>query len=132
MDNKQFNVNGETKELLLETLKLAFKQHWEGAKAAAYIIDKEKGFVLLWDRREDSVRLPADLLPEALIEMIWAWLKSDNVLECSWDADADHDGSNEPGWRVYCEDWGHIKLSGTEAGRYAIIAVKPAWMWYGK
>jgi len=36
-------------------------------------------------------------------------------------------GDNEKGWRVYCEDWGKI-----DSDDYAFLAIKPAYIWYGK
>ena len=62
--------------------------------------------------------------------MVQAWLASDEAKQTvkeGWDRDLDHDGSNGPGWRVYCEDWGHVATYSA-----AICAVKPVWLWYGK
>jgi len=63
-------------------------------------------------------------------EIVYQWLKSDEaktITLTGWDENADHDGSNALGWRVYVEDWGHI---GSDWGAYC--AIKPAYMWYGK
>lgn len=130
MDNRIFNVNGKGREQLAEVMRLAFLQKSNYAKAVAYKIDPQKGMILLWHNTEAKgiTGLPAPLTAEDAAVLVSAWLETRPNTECSdWDADAEHDGDNELGWRVYCEDWGHV------AGeRFAICAVKPAWLWYGK
>lgn len=42
-----------------------------------------------------------------------------------------HDGDNEIGWRVYCEDWGKIYTSDNRSID-GVIAIKPVYLWYGK
>ena len=46
-----------------------------------------------------------------------------------WDADPLHynDVICHPGWRVYCEDWGHI-----DHDWEAFVAIKKVWLWSGK
>ena len=39
---------------------------------------------------------------------------------------ADHDGENELGWRVYTEEWGQVN------GDWHCLAIRPAYLWYGK
>ena len=39
----------------------------------------------------------------------------------------DHGGDNGKGWRLYCEDWGHV-----DHDHYAFAAVQPVWAMYGK
>ena len=133
MDNRVFNVNGKGKELLLQTLTLAFAQSgFKPRQAAAWFVDKEKGLVLCWHGPEKSIKanvFPTSLGADSITEIVFAWLQSDEaktITLTDWDRDADHDGSNSLGWRVYCESWGHVKT------HYAIVAIKPAYMWYGK
>lgn len=129
MDNRVFNVNGSGKALLQQALSLAFKQWSDKATATSYFIDKTKGLVLLWYTEKNSIPFPSPLTSDEATEVIWSWLQSKAAkeVECvDWDANHDHDGSNGDGWRVYCEGWGHVK------SHYAIVAVKPAFMWYGK
>jgi hypothetical protein len=65
---------------------------------------------------------------------LFEWLNTDHAkgvqLE-GWDEDADHDGSNDRGWRLYTEDWGHVYQS-SSLNHYTIAAFKPAFLWYGK
>jgi hypothetical protein len=46
--------------------------------------------------------------------------------DANWDRDADHDGDNGPGWRVYTGNWGQVLDSDT------LLAIKPIYLWYGK
>lgn len=130
MDNRVFNVNGSGKQQLLKTLELCFEQEGTNTKAKAYKINKKHGMILYWHKDKNTIGLPAAMTPNALLEMIWEWLKSeeaDTIELPDWDEDLDHDGHNRKGWRVYCEGWGYVDDSS-----YAICAVKPAYMWIGK
>ena len=137
MDNKQFNVNGGTKDMLRATLQLALVQENEKSdpshqKAKGYVFDQKHGLILLWsvDVNKGESAFIAPLGADALTEMIWEWLKSDqakSVPLLDWDADIDQDGHNSRGWRVYCGNWGHIGSI-----QYAITAIQPAMLWHGK
>jgi hypothetical protein len=129
MDNRIFNVNGRGLEMLSQTLKLAFSQ--SGNKLAkCWRFIPEKGFVLFWTDAADAHMLPAPMDADALAPMIHKWMESTDAqqMKCEgWDANADHDGDNNPGWRVYVENWGHV------ADHWqAICAVRPVYLWYGK
>lgn len=68
--------------------------------------------------------LPVPSVEEAKKESVWddyEYFRKD----LSWDEDADHDGDNKLGWRVFTGQWGKIK--GTEG-----ICIRPAYCWYGK
>lgn len=133
MDNRVFNVNGKGDELLLATLKLVASQVGSNTKFKGWYFNPKKGLVLTWynDFKRCNVFLSDDgLIAEHVLPMVSTWLKSKEAKSMKltgWDADLDHDGSNSMGWRVYCEDWGHI-----EDDHYTICAVTPANMWYGK
>lgn len=137
MDNRIFNVNGTGKDELGRILFAAFAQCSSCALAAAYRVTPKHGLILYQyhtdDKRESGkefIRFPAKLGAEAALSVVWQWLESGPVpsKELShWDLDADHDGSNSIGWRVYCEDWGHVD---NDWG--AICAITPAFMWHGK
>lgn len=130
MDNRVFNVNGRSKEQFKATMKLAFlNEYGDMQTAKAWEFIPKKGLVFYWtDSKGDKFPVPVSV--EGASEIAWEWLQSDQAKEmefASWDHDADHDGSNDLGFRVYCEDWGHV------AGRWeAIVAVRPAYCWYGK
>ncbi len=138
MDNRIFNVNGESPTMLRDALKLVFAQEGDRTRAAAWVFSQEHGMILLWVipstgdylRPHPCTPFPTPLTAEQVEPLVSLWLKSEQAktVKCEkWDADADHDGSNGLGWRVYCGDWGHV---GNES--YGICAIKPAWMWYGK
>lgn len=139
MDNRVFNVNGKGKEMLQATLQLAFAQEGSKTTAKAYYIDPKKGMLLLWSNEPPGVPFPAPLNADATTNVVWEWLQTNPEIEheSHWDQDYnDSDVDTDLGWRVYCEDWGHVTIgpshSSLAVGRYAIVAVKPAYMWYGK
>lgn len=130
MDNRVFNVNGTGDKQLLATVELVFMQEGDRTFCKSWIHDKEKGLILLWSIENKTNPLPVPLSAMECLPMISAWLKSDEaktVRLSGWDAAVDHDGEDGQGWRVYCEDWGHV-------GNFtsAICAITPAVMWYGK
>lgn len=132
MDNRIFNVNGEGLDMLVQTLKLVFRQEGANTKAKAWRFIPGKGFVLLWHANTNSgaTAFPVPMEPEEVAPLVMRWLETPEAQEMAcegWDKDEDHDGSNDRGWRVYCEDWGHV---GGES--YAICAIRPVFLWYGK
>lgn len=135
MDNKIFDVNGEGLNRLRQTVALAMNK-W--TKVEGYRIDKKAGAILLWhvdEKDPEHIKFPSPLKAEVAASIVYGWVMSEAALivpeKDMWDKDSEHDGSNARGWRAYVNDWGHIDLlQGTE--RYGIIAVKPAYIWYGK
>jgi hypothetical protein len=135
MDNKIFNVNGRSREQLKKTLELALtKEDGSLRTVEGWEYKKDKGLILLWhadtkyNNNAQKFPVPVDL--ETITNIAAAWLKTDEAKAVpmeGWDHDASHDGDNELGFRVYCEDWGHVG-----SNHYAIVAVKPAYCWYGK
>lgn len=131
MDNRIFNVNGSELSMLAKTLELAFLQRGERTKAKAWLFDPSRGFIILWTNKVGASDLPTPLSASEIAPMVAAWLKGEQANSMpppeGWDADASHDGDNSEGWRVYCEDWGHV------AGVWeAICAVRPVFLWHGK
>lgn len=129
MDNRIFNVNGKGEELLLKALELAFEQ--SKCKCKGWLATKQ-GLVLAWyvDGKTTPLPTTAGMTAAEVLPLVLSWLKSDEakaVETSGWDADMNHDGHNSLGWRVFCEDWGHVGGSSS-----AICAVKPAYMWHGK
>lgn len=140
MDNRVFNVNGTGLDGLKQAIALAFEQDQgfysslEPATAEGWIESEEKGLILMrWAEAGakgfQRFIVPHD--PETAAAVVWQWLGNDKVWDKikleGWDVYYDGDGSSSKGWRVYCEEWGHV-------GDYfaAICAIKPAWMWHGK
>lgn len=126
-DNAIFNVNGEGLEKLKKTLSLALGTD----KFEGYRFSQKHGLILLTYLGESkkNIRFPAKLNADQMAEIAFEWLKTDEAktvpLE-GWDSNADHDGSNELGWRVYTEDWGHVDSD------WSAVAIRPAYQWYGK
>lgn len=130
MDNRIFNINGTGQNSLRKALELAFDQ--VKSKADGYIINPEKGFILVKYNDDHSIPFPIPLDSESVAPIVWHWLQKDPQITLNnWDRDFNHDGHNSKGWRVYCEDWGHIKVKNYEY-RNVIVAITPAYMWHGK
>lgn len=134
-DNRIFNVNGEDDPHLEMAIKLAFQiqsnYNEKGASAKGYIVMPTKGLVFLWHNTPDAIAFPEPIYAAEAYTFAKQWLSSRDSkqieLKEPWEGDYDHDGSNDLGWRVYVEDWGHV---GTN--HYSICAVKPCYVWHGK
>ena len=129
-DNRIFNVNGTSEEFLGEVLGIALLQ--SNNRVEGWQKDPKRGVVLYWHAEGQKGVTPflseptsKELARMILKSLAEPWAK--DIPMKDWDANADHDGDNELGWRVYCNDWGHI---GDNA--YAFLCVKPAFLWYGK
>lgn len=135
MDNKLFDVNGRTPEQLENTLKLLLdNEYGETRKVEGWLFDKEKGFVLYWHTEKRGHKFPVPIGYKALAQIVYEWLQSEEagtVTLGEWEDDCDHDGSNELGFRVYLDEWGHININGS-LDHYTLGAIKPVYCWYGK
>jgi len=131
-DNVQLNINGDSDDNLLKALELVLSMHCKkGVKA--FIKDREKGLILLWygGADKEASSFPAPLNAKQLLPVVKAYLDSEDAKFVDldgnhWDEDYDHDGSNSVGWRLYAEDWGHVKT------HYAVCAIKRVFLWHGK
>lgn len=128
-DNPVFNINGQGLPKLKEVFRLALGIE----TVAAWKFVKEKGLVFYshFDPKNPGGKtpFPTPLQAEQVADMSFSWLRSPEAktVPCEgWDANADHDGTNEPGWRVYTEEWGFVD------GEHYAVAVRPVWLWYGK
>lgn len=137
MDNRVFDVNGETKEGLQLAIRLAFSQIGSYAKVKYWTFDKEFGLILLMytTGNTEAHELPVELGADATTDLAWAWLTNSDqpkeVMLTDWfadiDVDIDMDGSTSLGWRAYVGDWGRVKNHhGT------VIVISPAYLWRGK
>lgn len=126
-DNRILNINGTGIEALRLAIQIAFMQ--ESSKTCpGWSFNNEKGFILHWS--DPDHRFPTKLTAERTTDLVWEWLQSEEAATVDfdgWDEDTDHDGHNTMGWRVYCEDWGHVGEC-----RYAICAIRPVYVWHGK
>ncbi len=132
-DNRVFNINGQGKEMLSLVMQLAFHQAGR-REALGWMDNREKGLIFYGHQPSNPgqwERLPVPFDCAACTELAWAYLSSELAWKAiqleGWDRNLEHDGSNDRGWRVYCEDWGKVGESDD-----AIIAVTPAYLWYGK
>lgn len=144
MDNRIFNVNGRTIEQLELAIKLLLlDEYGKQISVVGWYFKPEKGIVLTWYCNEDSTAKPFTdnmgrpqaIEPGDLVETLWNWLfsaQAKTVILKDWDRDLEDDVSTAPGWRLYTEDWGHVKKDDYTIDSYSIAAFTPAFMWYGK
>lgn len=85
---------------------------------------KSERLVFFWTKREvsDFVGLPFQLDAKGIADFSMRWLK-----ETDYGEEPDTDGHNQPGWRAYCESFGHV-----DSDWGAFLAVSPKWITYGK
>jgi len=130
-DNRIFNVNGSGLENLVAALDLVFNM--TGNLPIAWKHDKDYGMILYWTKcdTEDIIPFPSALSAAEIAPIILKYLSSDMGKEVKllskWDINCNHDGDNTLGWRVYCDDWGHVNNQWK-----AFIAITPAYIWHGK
>ncbi len=130
MDNRIFRVNGEGDDLLFSALDLVFKQNWL-SHCESWEQTESNGLILCWAiDLKCCNNFPSKLNAADCLPIVSSWLNSDfakTVQLGEMCNDADHDGDNKLGWEVYCDDWGHVGDN-----HYAICAIRPAYMWFGK
>ncbi len=129
VDNRIFNVNGDTLERLIKVFDIA-DMSYNHTGYCGCIFDPNKGLIWVWAKCEGASMYPVPLTYQQAAEVTFAWLSTKEAKGMcdGWDANADHDGSNKYGWRAYVEDWGHVG----KGDFYTTIAVRPAFMWHGK
>lgn len=131
MDNRIFNVNGHGQKALLATISAAIATHEYKRDIEAYEFDPDKGLIFYSHFDDKGKMFP--LLPgttnEILSAQVMAWFETEagkkmQKLCVGMDRNADHDGDNRLGWRVYVPDgWTNYNV---------VFIVKPAYLWYGK
>lgn len=132
-DNRVFDVNGVDDKHLKKAIDLAFMIDSERAIAKYYLVTEDKGLIFFAYKSDSLVAniLPVPLDAEGVYEFTKEWLKSNaaqNIkLDGFFDTANDCDVSEDWGWRVYLEQWGHV---GNHWG--VICAISPSWIWYGK
>lgn len=138
MDNEIFDINGTGLAVLDKTMELAFfdRCYNEPKTAKSWAYHSKYGLVFFAYGSEGH-ELPTPLTGLQCSGIVWEWLKSEEANAKDFDfskhdgkmvGNADHDGHNSEGWRVYLEDWGHV-------GEYrsgVICAVMPCYLWHGK
>lgn len=148
MDNVVFNVNGLSKNQLNMAIMTRMAQEYFNTSDVEFdiikldeiaikhfkgcFVSKKHGLVLCWAEIKNlpewtSLRFRS---VKELTDFVWDWLQSEAARDIEmpdWDDDADHDGHNKLGWRAFVEDWGHVNKRWE-----AFLAIKPAYLWYGK
>lgn len=115
-DNVHFDMTGVP-------LKLALSVAFSGSrKATGWTADEEKGFILYWTKSDRATPFPLPLEMEEVLPLVEKWLET-----ATYPPRPSIDGSVSKGWRVYNENWGHVR------GEWqAFAAIAPAWMLHGK
>jgi hypothetical protein len=125
MDNMAFDITAEGTDALTQALALAFGEY---RQANGWCVDydgEDNGprLVLASQVDERFTQFLTAQDAEHAVGVVTAWLE-----EVDYGEEPDHDGSNGKGWRVYCDQWGHV-------GEYrdrAFVAIEPRWAMYGK
>lgn len=129
-NNKIFNVNGRGLERLIQTFELVGDSKLRSSFRGC-MIDKDNGLIWVCMERKGAIMYPVALTPKQAAEISFTWLDSKEAksIPCTGlDSNYDHDGHNELGWRAFVGEWGRVG----DAGIATVIAVKPAYLWYGK
>jgi hypothetical protein len=124
MDNRIISVQSEGRKAFDLAFQLLF-DNAPGDTVTHYIDHPKAGLILLWSSESNAIKLPVPLKWKEAADLAWAWLGSKTDKE--YTEYCDHDGSNGHGFRVYCEDWGHVG-----GYHYGVLGVVPVWAWYGK
>ena len=145
MDNRQFNINGRTKEQLELAIKCLMLDEYGGQrKVSGYYFSKKKGLVLTQYNTDgktvpftNRMGVPTPMTASELTELLYDWLESpdaNDVILDDFERDYDDDDvSTELGWRLYTEQWGHIlEDNDMTLDHSSIAAFKPIFCWYGK
>jgi hypothetical protein len=149
MDNKVFNVKGRTIEQLEKAVDLLlFNEYGEYDKVAGWYFVPNKGLILTWYVGESQPEAkpftnrwgqPEPISKEELVETLWNWLFTEQAKQVTydelgdWDKQLnDSDVSENLGWRLYTDSWGHVEKTKHTIDHYSVAAFKPSWCWYGK
>lgn len=117
-DNFQFRIVSEGREHFDIAMSLAFSEY----ETAVGILFNPGQVILFWTKSDKANPLPYPMDCKAASDFVWHWLQT-----VEYDKEPDHDGSNEKGFEVYNENWGHV------GGMWeSFVAIKPVWMTYSK
>lgn len=146
MDNILFDIRGDKDQLkpALDYLKTIAP----GGKASHYAIVPRKGLVLFWhnpgtdtlcfknpEKKDDFgtiVKVEIKTFDINWEDFVVAWLQSVNLDDFDlgeWEKEPElySDVSIGRGFRMTCDEWGHVA-----GDRYAFALIKPIAAWYGK
>lgn len=149
MDNFKIELVAESAGALRRGLEIAFAAHNGTAKGwGIRHIDPDKKpsssyeqvapnllgtsdvphdvLVFYWSKPENDTdyhEFPTKLDAEGATKIAMDWLNEKGV----YGEQPDHDGSNDKGFYLFCNTWGHVLGS-----HYGMVAVGPAWAMAGK
>lgn len=136
MDNKLLNLNGKINTQLEQALRYALTDEYGSFQSPShYELTCDKGLILYWGKsnyaKDNIIKFPFKQSFELTLQFCKAFLSDDDTWSQStfnqWEKAIDLDGSLSKGFRIYTEDWGQVNNND-----YAICAIKPCWLWYGK
>lgn len=120
MDNFQIDITSEGS--IFKAMELAFRDG-PNMRAVGYRISTEKGLIFYqYGSSARMTALPFKIDAAGAADFATQWLAEQN-----YGPEPDHDGDNGKGWRLYCEEWGHV-----DNESQAFVAVQPVWAMYGK
>lgn len=121
MDNFHIDITSRGIDPLKSALSLCGHK-----KVSGYRVEETKGkprMIFYWASSPNAAPFPFEMPIDQAAQFAQAWLDGG----AEYGREPDHDGHNEKGFRLYCEDWGHV------AGEWqAFVAIEPAWAMYGK
>jgi hypothetical protein len=139
MDNFGLNVRARSKETFVRAIAIACAAS-PGGTVTHFCEHPRYGLVLFWHDCEESTfcgrkvhPLSCEMGPREAAQFAWRWVvdaqRDRGILGLKgWDAYyRDGDVQNEPAYRIFVEDWGHVGGS-----PYAVVAILPVWAWLGK
>lgn len=135
-DGQTFDVDGDSLEFFVATLKHAFLMLKYSSKdthdktATHYAIKKNNKLAFYWGEPTDlkgAIALPFKHNEEAMVNFASAWLT-----QADHGPEEDTDGSIKKGWRVYYSTSPYTKSEEGIGSFYCIVAIEAIWTVYGK
>jgi hypothetical protein len=123
-DNLFFEIRSCGKKPLECAVQIAYDGA-SGGKATHYVereVDGVSTLILLWHEERGAIKLPFPLTVDKAADFVQGWL--DN---CPKPKEPDHDGDNNPGFRIFVDSWGQVN-----DWTYSFMGVEFHWQMYGK
>lgn len=127
MDYRNSSIKGRTTDQLRTCLNaLGLDEYGDNKKVNAWSFDSDKGLCFYSYPTNKSQELPVSMYFSELTDMIVRWLQTEEAKSFKvihpFDTEMDHDGHNERGWRLTCNN----------DDMETALMVTPAWCAYGK
>jgi hypothetical protein len=117
MDNFHIDITSD------RNIEVALELAMRGRKAIAFK-KTPTTLVLFWADHPEAQLLPVAMSADKIVTTVVEWLKT----EAQYCPEPDTDGHCTKGWRVSCDDWGHIKPYGWQG----LVRVEPVHAIHGK